>query len=125
MKTKPKHYFVVQKLASHFPTVQQITALLQKTVSCATECSFAKMLLEYFQDTSNTVHPYKHHSHAPLGTMHPVYMTGIPLLSRERFCAFNQQIYFIIFFFLRLAEQSQFIALQNVVYFCTLPFFGS
>lgn len=29
MKTKPKHYFVVQKLTSHFSTVQQITALLK------------------------------------------------------------------------------------------------
>lgn len=63
MKTKPKHYFVVQKLTSHFSTVQQITALL-KTVSCATECCFAKILLEYFHDMSNTVHPHKHHSHA-------------------------------------------------------------
>ena len=52
--------------------------------------------------------------------MHPVYRTGVPLLSRERFCIFNQQIYFIIFF--RLAEQSQFIPLQNVVYFIKLPF---
>jgi hypothetical protein len=31
-------------------------------------------------------------------------------------------LYFIIFF-LRLAKQSQFIPLQNVVYFITLPFF--
>jgi hypothetical protein len=32
-------------------------------------------------------------------------------------------LYFIIFFiFLRLAKQSQFIPLQNVVYFITLPF---
>ena len=47
--------------------------------------------------------------------MHPVYRTGAPVLSRERFCICNQQIYFIILFF-RLAEQSQFIPLQNVVY---------
>lgn len=36
----------------------------KNTVSCATECCFAKILLEYFHDMSNTVHPYKHHSHA-------------------------------------------------------------
>ena len=53
--------------------------------------------------------------------MHPVYNTGVPLLSRERFCIFNQQIYYIIYF-LRLAEQSQFIPLQNAVYFIKLPF---
>ena len=29
MTTKPKHYFVVQKVTSHFLTVQQITALLK------------------------------------------------------------------------------------------------
>jgi len=33
-------------------------------------------------------------------------------------------LYFIIIFF-RLAKQSQFIPLQNVVYFITLPFLGS
>jgi len=33
-------------------------------------------------------------------------------------------LYFIIFF-LGLAKQSQFIPLQNVVYFITLSFFGS
>jgi len=33
-------------------------------------------------------------------------------------------LYFIIFFF-RLGKQSQFIPLQKVVYFITLPFFGS
>ena len=32
-------------------------------------------------------------------------------------------LYFIIFF-LRLAKQSQFIPLQNIVYFITLPFLG-
>ena len=31
-------------------------------------------------------------------------------------------LYFIIIFFLSLAKQSQFIPLQNVVYFITLPF---
>jgi hypothetical protein len=34
----------------------------------------------------------------PLGILHPIYRTGIPLLSRERFYTFVQQIYFIIFF---------------------------
>lgn len=29
MKTKPKHYFLVQKPTSHFSTVRQITALLK------------------------------------------------------------------------------------------------
>jgi len=33
-------------------------------------------------------------------------------------------LYFIIFFW-DLVKQSQFIPLQNVVYFITLPFFGS
>jgi len=31
-------------------------------------------------------------------------------------------LYFIIYIFLRLAKQSQFIPVQNVVYFITLPF---
>ena len=31
-------------------------------------------------------------------------------------------VYFIIYFFLRLAKQSQFIPLQNIVYFITLHF---
>jgi len=52
--------------------------------------------------------------------MHPLYRTGVLLLSREGFLYINQQIYFIVFF--RLAVQSQFIPLQNVVYFITLPF---
>jgi predicted SPOUT superfamily RNA methylase MTH1 len=43
--------------------IQKITVLLE-TVSCASECCFVKILLEYFHDMSNTVHPYKHHSHA-------------------------------------------------------------
>jgi len=32
---------------------------------------------------------------------------------------------YLIIFFLRLSKQSQFIPLQNVVYFITLPFFDS
>jgi len=32
-------------------------------------------------------------------------------------------LYFIMYIFFRLAKQSQFIPLQNVVYFITLPFF--
>jgi len=31
--------------------------------------------------------------------MHPLYRTGVLLLSREHFYIFNQQIYFIIYFF--------------------------
>jgi hypothetical protein len=39
---------------------------------------------------------------------------------QNAFYVFNEQIYFIIF--LRLAAQSQFVPLQIVVYFITLPF---
>jgi hypothetical protein len=49
-------------------------------------------------------------------------LTGIinkPLLLHLDGCLYY--LYFIIF--LRLAKQSQFIPLQNVVYFITLPFF--
>ena len=53
--------------------------------------------------------------------------TGIinkPLLLHLVGCLYY--LYFItIFFFLRLAKQSQFIPLQNVVYFITLQFFVS
>ena len=55
--------------------------------------------------------------------MHPLYRKGVPNLSEDAFYIFNQQIYFIIFF--RLAQESQFIPLQNVVYFITLTFFGT
>ena len=51
-----------------------------------------------------------------------VEMTGIinkPLLLHLVGCLYN--LYCIIYFF-RLAKQSQFIPLQNVVYFITLPF---
>ena len=51
----------------------------------------------------------------------PVEMAGIinnPLLLHLVGCLYY--LYFIIF--LRLAKQSQFIPLQNVVYFITLPF---
>ena len=51
-----------------------------------------------------------------------VELTGIinkPLLLHLVGCLYY--LYFIIFFF-RLAKQSQFILLQNVVYFITLPF---
>ena len=51
-----------------------------------------------------------------------VELTGIinkPLLLRLVGCLYY--LYFIIFFF-RIAKQSQFIPLQNVVYFITLPF---
>ena len=51
-----------------------------------------------------------------------VELTGIinkPLLLHLVGCLYY--LYFIIFF-LRLAKQSQFIPLQNVVYFITLPF---
>ena len=51
-----------------------------------------------------------------------VEMTGIinkPLLLHMVGCLYY--LYFIIFFF-RLAKQSQFIPLQNVVYFITSPF---
>ena len=54
-----------------------------------------------------------------------VQLTGIinkPLLLHLVGCLYY--LYFIIFF-LRLAKESQFILLQNVVYFITLPFFGS
>ena len=52
-----------------------------------------------------------------------VELTGIsnkPLLLHP--VGYLYYLYFIIYF-LRLAEQSQFIPLQNVVYFITLPFF--
>jgi len=52
--------------------------------------------------------------------MHPLHRTGIRNAPEKAFYIFNQQIYFIIFF--RLAEQFQFIPLQNVAYFTTLPF---
>ena len=51
-----------------------------------------------------------------------VELTGIinkPLLLHLVACLYY--LYFIVFFF-RLAKQSQFIPLQNVVYFITLPF---
>ena len=51
-----------------------------------------------------------------------VELTGIinkPLLLHLVGCLYY--LYFIIFFF-RLSKQSQFIPLQNVVYFITLPF---
>jgi len=51
-----------------------------------------------------------------------VVLTGIinkPLLLHLVVCLYY--LYFIIFFF-RLSKQSQFIPLQNVVYFITLPF---
>ena len=54
-----------------------------------------------------------------------VELTGIinkPLLLHLVGCLYY--IYFFIFF-LKLAKQSQFIPLMNVVYFITLPFFGS
>ena len=54
-----------------------------------------------------------------------VELTGIlnkPLLLHLVACLYY--LYFIIFF-LRLAEQSEFISVQNVVYFITLHFFGS
>ena len=53
-----------------------------------------------------------------------VELTGIinkPLLLHIVGCLYYS--YFIIFF-LRLAKQSQFIPVQNVMYFITLPFFG-
>jgi hypothetical protein len=53
--------------------------------------------------------------------MHPLYRTGVRYSPEKTFYIFNQQIYFIIFF-LTLAEQSQFIPLQNAVYFIMLPF---
>ena len=52
-----------------------------------------------------------------------VELTGIinkPLLLHLVGCLYY--LYFIIYFFLRIAKQSQFIPLQNVVYFITLPF---
>ena len=52
-----------------------------------------------------------------------VELTGIiniPLLLHLVGCLYY--LYFTLFFFLRLAKQSQFIPLQNVVYFITLPF---
>ena len=51
-----------------------------------------------------------------------VELTGIinkPLLLHVVGCLYYL---YIIIFFLRLAKQSQFIPLQNVVYFITLPF---
>ena len=33
-------------------------------------------------------------------------------------------LYFLLYIFLRLSKESQFIPLQNVVYFITLPFLG-
>ena len=54
-----------------------------------------------------------------------VELTGIinkPLLL-HLVCCLNY-VFFIIFF-LRIAKQSQFIPLQNVLYFVMLPFFGS
>ena len=36
----------------------------------------------------------------PLGTVRPLYGTGVSLLSKERFYVFNQQIYFIIWYLL-------------------------
>ena len=55
-----------------------------------------------------------------------VELTGMinkPLLLHLVGCQYY--LYFIIVFILRLAKQSQFIPVQNVVYFITLPFFGS
>ena len=52
-----------------------------------------------------------------------VELTGIinkPLLLHLVGCLYY--LYFIIYSFLRHAKQSQFIPLQNVVYFITLPF---
>ena len=52
-----------------------------------------------------------------------VELTGIinkPLLLHLVGCLYY--LYFIIYFLLRLAKHSQFIPLQNVVYFITLPF---
>ena len=52
-----------------------------------------------------------------------VELTGIinkPLLLHLVGCLY----YLCLYIFFRLATQSQFIPLQNVVYFITLPFFG-
>ena len=54
-----------------------------------------------------------------------VELTGIinkPLLLHLVGCLYYLYIYIYIFFFLRLAKQSQFISVQNVVYFITLTF---
>ena len=40
----------------------------------------------------------------PLGTLRPLYRTGVSLLSRKSFYIFNQQIYFIIWYLLDRAS---------------------
>jgi len=48
-------------------TFQQFNILLrylQTQSHVLLNAVFVKILLEYFHDMSNTVHPYKHHSHA-------------------------------------------------------------
>ena len=84
------------------PTMLPATSLVHYTTNCNTQYSAP-------EDGQNNCP--KH-----------VEMTGIinkPLLLHLVGCIYY--LYFIIFFF-RLAKQSQFIPLQNVVYFITLPY---
>ena len=78
-----------------------VTSWVQNTTTCNTQSSAP-------EDGQNNCPKY-------------VELTGIinkPLLLHLVGCLYY--LYFIIFF--RLAKQSQFIRLQNVVYFVTLPF---
>jgi len=57
-----------------------------------------------------------------------VELTGIfnkPLLLHLYYLYFMSILFIFHYIFLRLAKQSQFIPVQNVVYFIMLPFFGS
>ena len=59
------------------------------TLRMEAACSFETLVY-------NKTNKWHHNLCQRLGTVRPLYRTGVSLLSRERFLIFNQQIYFII-----------------------------